>query len=85
MPNLFRAIKRRVIRVVEMQFGGRANYQSAVNEQWIISMYLAIRNPTRGHGTFVATRVWRGGEKLARFPILLYARAPGNFADNSPP
>lgn len=33
MPNLPRAIKRRVIRASEMQFGGQANYQSAANEQ----------------------------------------------------
>lgn len=33
-----RAIKRHIIYAPEIQFGGRVNYQSAANEQWIISI-----------------------------------------------
>lgn len=65
-----------------MQFGGQANYQSAANEQWIIFTYLAIRNPTRDRGTFVASRVVVKSPPDFQFYCV---HAPENFADNSPP
>jgi len=61
-----------------MQFGGRANYQSAANEQWIISTYLAIRNPTRDRARhFCRDPGWKA-RPISNFIVCFGTRA-GEF------
>lgn len=61
-----------------MQFGGRANYQSAANEQWIISMYLAIRNPTRDRAALLLWPRLKSSSDFQFYCVFLGARA-GEF------